>query len=84
LTPAQVEDDAIRAFNGYGGNRDQFGLPLHEFRLQMTGAGLQLVIDEVTLTATAAWERVPVADRGRSGDPDYVNHVRAASPSCGG
>jgi hypothetical protein len=84
LTLAQVEDDAVRAFNGYGGNRDQFGFPLHEFRLQMTGTELRLVINEVAATATATWERVPVADRGRSGDPEYVNNVRSASPSCGG
>jgi hypothetical protein len=84
LTPDQVEDDAIRAFNGYGGNRDQFGFPLHEFRLEMAGAELRLAIDEARLVATASWARVPVADRGLSGDPDYVNHVRAANPTCGG
>lgn len=80
-TAAQVEDDAIRAFNGYGGNRDQFGFPLHEFRLAMDGALVRLTIDEVALLGTAQWERVPVADRGASGDPNYVNHVHAANPN---
>ena len=59
-----------------------FGFALHEFRLQMAGANLNLVIDEGAVTATAVWERVPVADRGTSGDPDYVNHVNGANPAC--
>jgi hypothetical protein len=41
----------------------------HEFRVQMVGADLRLAIDEAALTATAAWERVPVAARGTSGTP---------------
>jgi hypothetical protein len=82
LSPAEIEDDAVRAFNGYGGNRDQFGFALHEFRLQMVGADLRLAIDEAALTATAAWERVPVADRGSSGDPNYVNNVNGSNPTC--
>jgi hypothetical protein len=82
LSQAQIEDDAIRAFNGYGGNRDQFGFALHEFRLQMVGADLRLAIDEAALTAIATWERVPVADRGRAGDPNYVNNVNGSNPTC--
>jgi len=82
LSAAEVEDDAVRAFNGYGGNRDQFGFALHEFRLAMAGADLRLAIDEAALTATATWERVPVADRGTSGDPNYVNNVNGSNPTC--
>jgi hypothetical protein len=84
FTADQVTDDAIRAYNGYGTNRDQFGLPLHEFRLQMNGSTLQLQIDPATSVGTCVWERVPVAARGTSGDPNYVANVKASSPTCGG
>ena len=82
LSPAEVEDDAVRAFNGYGGRRDQFGFALHEFRLAMDAGRLRLVIDEAAATATAVWERVPVADRGPAGDPNYVNNVNGGNPAC--
>ena len=84
FTAAQVEDDAIRAYNGFGNNRDVFGLPLHEFRLVMAGGVPQLTVDPTTNTGTAQWERVPVAARGTSGNPNYVANVQAADPRCGG
>ncbi len=84
LSAEQIEDDSIRAFNGYGDQHDQFGLNLHEFRLVMDGQQLRVHINETTLTGTTEWERVPVNQRGPSGDLDYVNHVRNANPACGG
>lgn len=84
FTTAQLDDDSIRAFNGYGTNRDQFGMALHEFRLVMDGSQLRVHVDEAHLVGTVEWERVPVNQRGASGDPDYVNHVHHTSPNCGG
>jgi hypothetical protein len=81
-TTDQVEDDAIRAFNGFGSNRDQFGFALREFRLRMDGAALHVTVDEATRRGMTEWERVPgtAAARGSSGDPNYVNNVHASSP----
>ncbi len=84
LSPDQVEDDAIRAFNGYGTERDAFGYPLHEFRLRMDAGRLHVNVDEAARTGMTEWQRTPVEQRGRSGDPNYVHHVRAANPRCGG
>jgi hypothetical protein len=77
----QLELDAIRGFNGWGGH-DAFGFPLHEFRVAVDSTGLLRVnIDATGTHGTAIWERVPVADRPQTfGDPNYVNHVLAQSP----
>lgn len=78
----QLELDAIRGYNGFGGH-DAFGLELHEFRVQVDAQG-HLVVDIApgATGGTARWERVPVASRPQGfGDPDYVNHV-IASPPC--
>jgi hypothetical protein len=80
----QLELDAIRGFNGWGG-RDQFGLELHEFRVAVDAQGLLRVadIDPQTRTGNAVWERVPVGSRPqRFGDPNYVNRVLRQKPSC--
>ncbi|MFF7407930.1 glycosyltransferase [Streptomyces lydicus] len=77
----QVELDAIRGFNGWGG-RDAFGLPLHEFRvvLDATG-GLVVDIPVGSNRGSTRWERVPAAARPQTfGDPDYVAHALAATP----
>ena len=73
FTADQLELDTIRGFNGYGAPR------LHEFRVRRAPIGGLLI---VTLapngqTGTAEWERVPVNERGTSGDPNYVNKVEA-------
>jgi hypothetical protein len=76
----QLELDSIRGYNGFAGT-DKFGLNLHEFRVALDASDQLIVtIDPVTNVGTTSWERVPVADRPRSGDPDYVNHVLAKSP----
>jgi hypothetical protein len=79
----QLELDAIRGYNGFGG-RDAFGMELHEFRVVLDAAG-QLVVDIVpgSTNATTRWERVPAADRPQSfGDPNYVQHVLAHGRLC--
>jgi hypothetical protein len=89
FTPAQVEDDALRGFNGYAG-RDPFGLELHEFRVG-TDANGQLLVDLLPggVRGVARWVRVTAAERveqfrrlGRRypGDPDYVANVRRQNP----
>lgn len=73
----QLELDAIRGYNGFAGN-DGFVSPhqLHEFRVAVAGGRLRVEhIDERARTGRAVWERVPVADRPPSGDPNYVAHV---------
>ena len=51
---------------------------LHEFRVHVDARGLLVVtLDASGLNGAAEWERVPVVDRGRSGDPNYVNNVEA-------
>ena len=72
-TADQLELDTIRGFNGFAGG-------LHEFRVRRDTTPDRLLV--VTLDAsgtrgTAEWERVPVAERGASGDPNYVNNVDA-------
>jgi hypothetical protein len=79
-TAAQEEDDAIRGYNGYGSQHDVFGGVLREFRLVMNGNVPALNVNESTRVGTAMWERVPVAARGTSGDPNYVNNVNNANP----
>jgi hypothetical protein len=81
FTAAQLDDDTVRGYNGWAG-RDGFGHELHEFRVARDAAGnLVVAIDPTTGAGTAQWERVPVADRPqRTGDPDYVNHVRGRTP----
>lgn len=72
----QLERDTIRGFNGYGG-KGQFGLWMHEYRVPIDAAGNLIVTLDTAgaLTGTVQWEQVPVADRPRSGDPNYVNKV---------
>lgn len=70
-TADQLELDTIRGFNGYANG-------LHEFRVRVDARGLLVVtLDASGLNGAAEWERVPVVDRGRSGDPNYVNNVEA-------
>jgi hypothetical protein len=70
-TADQLELDTIRGFNGFAGG-------LHEFRVRLDARGLLVVtLDANGRNGTAEWERVPVADRGTSGDPNYVNNVEA-------
>ena len=38
---------------------------------------LVVTLDASGRNGTAEWERVPVADRGSAGDPNYVNNVEA-------
>ena len=79
-TAEQTEDDAIRGFNGYGDQHDFFGGVLREFRLVMQGNLPALNVNEGNHTATTIWERVPVGERGTSGEPNYVNSVRNTHP----
>ncbi|CAN5202227.1 hypothetical protein BH18THE2_BH18THE2_29390 [soil metagenome] len=80
FTPDQLELDTIRGFNGFAGI-DQFGLALHEFRVAMNGNELR-VVNITQTTGLLVWERVPAADRPRSGDPNYVNNILGHSPVC--
>ncbi len=70
-TADQLELDTIRGFNGFAGG-------LHEFRVRVDSRGLLVVaLDATGRIGTAEWERVPVAERGSAGDPNYVNNVEA-------
>ena len=70
-TADQLEQDTIRGFNGFAGG-------LHEFRVRLDARGLLVVtLDASGRNGAAEWEQVPVADRGTSGDPNYVNNVEA-------
>jgi hypothetical protein len=70
-TADQLELDTIRGFNGFAGG-------LHEFRVRLDSRGLLVVtLDASGRNGAAEWERVPVADRGTAGDPNYVNNVEA-------
>lgn len=75
FTPEQLANDCIRGYNGFCGH-DQFGLPLHEYRVKLDASGkLVVTLDPGGTTGTANWEEVPAADRPPAGDPDYVAHV---------
>lgn len=69
-TAEQLELDTLRGFNGYA-NR------LHEYRVRMQGNQLWVTVSADGTTGHAEWERVPVADRGTVGDPNYVENVLA-------
>ncbi len=72
-TADQLELDTIRGFNGFAGG-------LHEFRVRRDTTPdrlLVVTIDASRTRGTAEWERVPVTERGTSGDPNYVNNVEA-------
>ena len=75
-------EDGVRGYNGYG-TKTLYGVALREFRPDINF--LKNLPDSSLAglaTNTAIWERVPVADRGTSGDPDYVNRVTQRQPSC--
>lgn len=75
-------EDGVRGYNGYG-TKTLYGVALREFRPDINF--LKNLPDNALAglaTNTAIWERVPVADRGTSGDPDYVNRVTQRQPSC--
>lgn len=83
FTPAQLELDMIRGYNGWAG-RDAFGNILHEFRVPVDAQGnLQVNVDAAN-RGVIAWEQVPAQDRphgaGTWGDPNYVAHVLAQIP----
>lgn len=72
-TADQLELDTIRGFNGFAGG-------LHEFRVRRDSTPdrlLVVTIDASGTRGTVEWERVPVNERGTSGDPNYVNNVEA-------
>ena len=76
-------EDTTRGFNGYGGPR-LYGLVLHEFEPDLNF--LETVPDSKLpglAKNPSVWTRVPVADRGSSGDPNYVGNVTGQSPQCG-
>ncbi|MFZ0293642.1 MAG: hypothetical protein WAL52_08560 [Candidatus Sulfotelmatobacter sp.] len=83
FTPAQLELDMIRGYNGWAG-RDAFGQVLHEFRVPLDAQGnLQVNVDAAN-RGVIVWERVPAGDRphgpGSWGDPDYVANVQRRVP----
>jgi hypothetical protein len=82
----QIELDAIRGYNGFGG-RDQFDIPLHEFKIAQDANQLLQVVnvrqEGGVLVGDAVWARVPAADRPQTfGEPNYVNLVLGQSPQC--
>lgn len=78
FTADQLERAAVRAYNGCAGHDNLGHSYLHEYRVALDRNGnLQVTVQPDGATALARWEEVPVADRPRSGDPDYVNHVYA-------
>ncbi len=86
----ELIEDAVRAFNGYAG-ADVFGMELHEFRVRTvpvpTGHAFVIANERLegsSRVADAIWERVPTSERPASGDPEYLDHVRAKDPTCGG
>ncbi|KQO22027.1 hypothetical protein ASF11_06390 [Acidovorax sp. Leaf76] len=71
-TPEQLELDTLRGFNGYANG-------LHEYRVRQDNGVLFVTVDGSGTRGFAEWERVPVADRGTVGDPNYVENVLAQS-----
>lgn len=85
-SPEQIEDDAIRGYNGHAG-RDGYGHGLHEFRVVVDECGKIIVdIEPGTHRGKVRWERVSADSRqamfpkGYPGDPDYLNSVRSQVP----
>lgn len=83
LSPEYMLESVVRGFNGFAGHSrivPRKGLP--EFDVMMTGeaATRRTVVDVPRdgVVGTLQWERVPVVQRPRSGDPNYVEHVRTA------
>jgi hypothetical protein len=76
FTATERIEDAIRGYNGYAGH-DPIApsLQLHEFRLARDTHGHLRLKLLGRNKAEAIWEEVPVADRPKKGDPNYVTHV---------
>lgn len=75
-------EDGVRGYNGFAGP-SLYGYVLHEFRPDvdfLTSASNDLLAN--LGTNTAVWQRVPIADRGSSGDPNYVGNVTARTTAC--
>jgi hypothetical protein len=80
FTPAQLELDTIRGYNGWAG-RDAFGNHLHEFRVPLDAQGNLRVTVDAANRGIIAWEQVPAADRPQNtGDPNYVANVQRQIP----
>lgn len=90
FTEEQLQDDAIRGFNGWAGE-DGFTSGssggLHEFRIKQDPKTKALVVegDPKSGTVNAVWERVPISDRPRKDDkdrtPEYVDLVKSYNPN---
>lgn len=75
-------EDGVRGYNGFAGP-SLYGSVLHEFRPDvdfLTSASNALLAN--LGTNTAVWHRVPIADRGNSGDPNYVGNVTVRTTAC--
>jgi hypothetical protein len=81
--PNQRLEDAVRGYNGFAGN--MFGLQLHEF---VPDRDYLLSVPNEALANlnmdARVWRRVLPGERPQNGDPNYVSHVSARSPQCGG
>ena len=78
----QLLEDGVRGYNGFAGP-NLYGLVLHEFRPDRDFLAAVPDSDLATLPSnTAIWQRVPVTDRGTSGDPNYVANVTSRSATC--
>ncbi len=78
----QLLEDGVRGYNGFAGPK-LFELPLHEF--QPDEDFLLTVPDgdlDTLSTNSDIWLRVPVSDRGSSGDPNYVGNVTSQQATC--
>ena len=81
-TNRQLED-AVRAFNGYGGPPPPFGGVLHEFTPD------KVFLETVPDTGLGSlhqnpnvWRRVLPSERGTLGDPQYVQRVTMKQATC--
>ncbi len=93
FTDDQIDDDAIRGFNGFGGT-DVLGQAgsLREFQIPVLDNRIVIEeIDEKKRVGILKWQRTPTSKRFHvaqdkngndhsvaTGDPDYVRHVRGA------
>jgi hypothetical protein len=84
----QVDEDAVRGYNGWVPEAGQFGLFTHEFRLQTdtTPNGVTILVvqnerrdSSGRLIADAVWIHVPLDEREGN---NYVEKVRNRNPNC--
>lgn len=79
LTPLQQVQTAVRAYNGVGGIKNQYGKPMNEFEVEGVNGKVSFSTTindkKKVITIEAKWARVPASKRRGGNERHYVSHI---------